>query len=132
MTAGNTLPVRPGRLSRLLATTFAALAFSGAVYLEAAKASGGERLEDGASAAAVDAPATVPDVEGMSLREASRALKAAGLRVIVRDEYGETIERDVWREFRVRKQTIAAGAVVDPGTWVRLVGRWRYENAQGY
>jgi len=74
----------------------------------------------------------VPDLTGMRLRTARRELRALGLRMRVRDSYNDTIPRDYWSEYKVRKQRIEPGTEVIPGAKIRLVARERYRVSQGY
>jgi hypothetical protein len=84
----------------------------------------------------VDPPApalvAVPDIEGMSLRKAKKALAAAGLKMSVRDEYGEKIPREYWSEYKVRKQKLDAGAEVEAGSTVKVKARYRVRISMGY
>jgi hypothetical protein len=74
----------------------------------------------------------VPDIEGMSLRKAKKQLAAVGLKLSVRDEYGEKIPREYWSEYKVRKQRLDAGAEVEAGSTVKVKARMRMRYAQGY
>ncbi|MCX4247778.1 PASTA domain-containing protein [Paraliomyxa miuraensis] len=74
----------------------------------------------------------VPDLEGMTLRKARRELKAAGLKLSVRDEWGYKVARDEYAYYKVRSQKIEAGTKVEAGSWVRVKARERYEVFQGY
>jgi len=142
------------RLRRALALSISTTALSGLVYLEGfpARADTPEATSDpisAASPAAEPSPETppadvetlanpesgsfaMPDLAGMKLRQARRELKAAGLRLVVRDEYGGTIDPDDVSRYVVRGQTIEPGTVVAPGSWVRLVVGERWRSAQGY
>ena len=74
----------------------------------------------------------VPDIEGMSLRKAKKQLAAVGLKLAVRDEYGEKIPREYWSEYKVRKQKLDAGTEVQAGSTVKVKARVRMRYAQGY
>jgi hypothetical protein len=74
----------------------------------------------------------VPDLKGMNLRKARKELKAVGLKLSVRDEWGDKVARDEYRYYKVRSQKIEAGAKVEAGSWVRVKARERYEVFQGY
>lgn len=74
----------------------------------------------------------VPDIEGMSLRKAKKQLAAVGLKLAVRDEYGEKIPREYWSEYKVRKQKLDAGAEVEAGSTVKVKARVRQSYAMGY
>lgn len=74
----------------------------------------------------------VPDIEGMSLRKAKRQLAAVGLKLSVRDDYGEKIPREYWSEYKVRKQRLDAGTEVEAGSTVKVKARMRMRYAQGY
>jgi beta-lactam-binding protein with PASTA domain len=74
----------------------------------------------------------VPDIEGMSLRKARKQLAAVGLKLSVRDEYGEKIPREYWSEYKVRKQRLDAGTEVEAGSTVKVKARMRMRYAQGY
>ena len=74
----------------------------------------------------------VPDIEGMSLRKAKKQLAAVGLKLSVRDEYGEKIPREYWSEYKVRKQRLDAGTEVEAGSTVKVKARMRMRYAQGY
>jgi len=74
----------------------------------------------------------VPDIEGMSLRKAKKQLAAVGLKLAVRDEYGEKIPREYWGEYKVRKQKLDAGTEVEAGATVKVKARVRMNYAMGY
>ncbi|PCC73465.1 PASTA domain-containing protein [Nannocystis exedens] len=74
----------------------------------------------------------VPSIEGLSLHKARKQLAAVGLKLAVRDEYGEKIERAYWSEYEVRKQKVDAGAEVEPGSTVKVKARVRLRYASGY
>ncbi|MEM9458925.1 MAG: PASTA domain-containing protein [Myxococcota bacterium] len=74
----------------------------------------------------------VPNLRGMSLRKARRTLKEVGLKISVRDSYGDKIPREYWSEYRVRRQKTEAGAEVEPGSRVRVKARERIRAASGY
>jgi hypothetical protein len=74
----------------------------------------------------------VPDIEGMSLRKAKKQLAAAGLKLSVRDEYGEKIPREYWSQYKVRTQRLDAGTEVEAGSTVKVKARMRMRYAQGY
>ena len=74
----------------------------------------------------------VPDIEGMSLRKAKKQLAAVGLKLAVRDEYGEKIPREYWGEYKVRKQRVDAGTEVEAGATVKVKARVRMNYAMGY
>jgi serine/threonine-protein kinase len=61
------------------------------------------------------APVVVPDVRGRPLAEAQATLQGAGLRVVVREEFSETVERG-----RVVDQAPGAGGSVPKGSTVTL------------
>lgn len=91
---------------------------------------------DAAAAMPVAPPApalvAVPDIEGMSLRKAKKQLAAVGLKLAVRDEYGEKIPREYWSEYKVRKQKLDAGTEIAAGSTVKVKARYRMRYAQGY
>jgi hypothetical protein len=91
---------------------------------------------DVAAAMPVSPPApalvAVPDIEGMSLRKAKKQLAAVGLKLSVRDEYGEKIPREYWGEYKVRKQKLDAGTELAAGSTVKVKARMRMRYAQGY
>lgn len=91
---------------------------------------------DAAAAMPVAPPApalvAVPDIEGMSLRKAKKALAAAGLKLSVRDEYGWKIPREYWSDYKVRSQKIDAGAEVEAGSTVKVKARMKMSAAMGY
>lgn len=74
----------------------------------------------------------VPSIEGLSLHKARKQLAAVGLKLAVRDEYGDKIERAYWNEYEVRKQKVDAGAEVEPGSTVKVKARVRLRYASGY
>jgi len=91
---------------------------------------------DAAAAMPIAPPApalvAVPDISGMSLRKAKKQLAAVGLKLSVRDEYGEKIPREFWSEYKVRKQKLDAGTEVEAGSTVKVKARMRMRYAQGY
>jgi hypothetical protein len=91
---------------------------------------------DAAAAMPVAPPApalvAVPDIEGMSLRKAKKQLAAVGLKLSVRDEYGEKLPREYWSEYKVRKQRVDAGTEVEAGSTVKVKARYRQRYAMGY
>lgn len=91
---------------------------------------------DAAAAMPVAPPApalvAVPDIEGMSLRKAKKQLAAVGLKLAVRDEYGDKIPREYWNEYKVRTQKLDAGTEVAAGSTVKVKARMRMRYAQGY
>lgn len=91
-------------------------------------------VEAAAMPIAPPAPAlvAVPDIEGMSLRKAKKQLAAVGLKLAVRDEYGEKIPREYWGEYKVRKQRVDAGTEVEAGATVKVKARVRMSYAMGY
>lgn len=91
-------------------------------------------VEAAAMPIAPPAPAlvAVPDIEGMSLRKAKKQLAAVGLKLAVRDEYGEKIPREYWSEYKVRKQRVDAGTEVEAGATVKVKARIRMNYAMGY
>jgi hypothetical protein len=91
-------------------------------------------VEAAAMPIAPPAPAlvAVPDIEGMSLRKAKKQLAAVGLKLAVRDEYGEKIPREYWGEYKVRKQKLDAGTEVEAGATVKVKARVRMNYAMGY
>lgn len=77
----------------------------------------------------------MPDLSGMRLPEARRALRDAGLKMTVRERYGgDKIDRDLQRYYKVHRQTVEAGSQLEPGTWVRVSAEPRRirKLAQGY
>jgi hypothetical protein len=84
--------------------------------------------------ASTDAPTTVavPELVGLRLRPAVRELKAAGLRVSVRDEYGERVPVVAWGDYEVEGQKFEPGTEVEPGTWVRMKVVMDANFAEGY
>lgn len=84
-------------------------------------------LDAAAMPIAPPAPAlvAVPDIEGMSLRKAKKQLAAVGLKLAVRDAYGEKVPREYWYEYKVRTQKIDAGTEVAPGSTVKVKARLR-------
>lgn len=74
----------------------------------------------------------VPDLAGMTLRKAKKQLAALGLKMSVRDEYGDRIPREIWQAYKVRSQKIEAGAEVEPGSTVKIKARMRASYAMGY
>jgi hypothetical protein len=92
--------------------------------------------EADSAALAVTPPApvlvAVPDIEGMSLRKAKKQLAAVGLKLSVRDEYGDKIPREYWSEYKVRKQKLDAGTELAAGSTVKVKARMRMRYAQGY
>ncbi len=74
----------------------------------------------------------VPDIEGMSLRKAKKQLAAVGLKLSVRDAYGEKIPREYWSEYKVRTQRVDAGTEVEAGSTVKVKARYRQRYAMGY
>lgn len=74
----------------------------------------------------------VPDIEQMSVRSAAKELAAVGLKLSVRDEYGDRIARELWGEYEIRTQKIEAGAEVTPGSTVKAKARARVRYAAGY
>jgi hypothetical protein len=74
----------------------------------------------------------VPDIEGMSLRKARKELKALGLKLAARDEYGEKVPREYWSGYKVRKQKLEAGTEVAPGSTVKVKARMRADYLMGY
>jgi hypothetical protein len=74
----------------------------------------------------------VPDIEGMSLRKAKKQLAAVGLKLSVRDEYGDKIPREYWSEYKVRKQKLDPGTELAAGSTVKVKARMRMRYAQGY
>ena len=76
--------------------------------------------------------AVMPDLSGKSLRAARKELKAAGLKMSVRDNYNQRIDRGDWGMFKVRKQKVQAGAEVELGTRVRVKARMKRRLAKGY
>ncbi len=80
-----------------------------------------------------DTPAlvAVPDLAKMGLRKARKQLKEAGLKLVARDG-SYRISRDEYRYYRVRKQQVAPGTMVEPGTRIKVKARMRYSYAQGY
>jgi len=96
------------------------------------------RVLQPAQASAPDAPPPVaerpimPDVVGMKLSEARKTLRALGVRVIATDPYGDVVAPDMAHFYKVRKQRIAIGATLEPGTKVRLVARELYSVSAGY
>jgi len=132
----------PGRLRQLLGLGLSGAALAALVYVETVSAHGEvETSAEEWSDTGVDtktfealAPAlvVVPDLTGMRLRSARRELRALGLRIRVRDSYNDTIPRDYWSDYKVRKQRIEPGTEVTPGAKIRLVARERYRVSQGY
>lgn len=80
----------------------------------------------------VPALVAMPDIEGMSLRKARKELKALGLKLSVRDEYGEKVPREYWSGYKVRKQKLEAGTEVAPGSTVKVKARMRADYLMGY
>jgi hypothetical protein len=80
----------------------------------------------------VPALVAVPDIEGMSLRKAKKQLAAVGLKLSVRDEYGDKIPRSYWSSYKVRKQKLDAGTEVEAGSTVKVKARVRMTYAMGY
>jgi hypothetical protein len=75
----------------------------------------------------------VPDVDGDSVVEAHRALRAAGVRVSVRDEFGNGVPRDEWRGLKVIRQSVGLGGTTPRGSWVHVtVAYGRRRLVQGY
>jgi beta-lactam-binding protein with PASTA domain len=74
----------------------------------------------------------IPNVVGMRLHQARRAMKKAGLKVVIRDEFNERIAPEDRSLFKVRHQSLEAGTRVEPGGWVRLNARPRNFVAMGY
>ena len=96
---------------------------------------GGGRRRDGGRARAPGAgPRGRPRLEGHEHPpRLATQLKALGLKISVRDSYNERLPRDIWSEFKVRRQKIEAGTEVTPGTRVRVKARYRSRGyAQGY
>lgn len=91
---------------------------------------------DAAAALPVEPPVpalvAVPDLEGMTLRKAKKQLAALGLKMSVRDEYGDRIPRDIWQAYKVRSQKLEAGTEVEPGSTVKIKARMRASYAMGY
>lgn len=74
----------------------------------------------------------VPDIERMGVREATKRLAAVGLKLAVRDDYGNKIPRMVWGSYEVRTQKIEAGTEVAPGSTVKAKAREIVRYAAGY
>ena len=68
---------------------------------------------------------TMPDLIGMRVNEARRELKKLGLVMTVRDAYNDKIPIQWQRDYKVRRQTVKAGAELEKGTWVRVGARER-------
>ena len=75
---------------------------------------------------------TAPDFVGMRLPAARKQAKALGIKLSVRDEYGERVPGDVAYQYTVRKQDVTAGSAVTAGTTVTLRARMRAAYAMGY
>jgi hypothetical protein len=74
----------------------------------------------------------VPDIEQMTVRTAAKELAAVGLKLSVRDEYGDRVARELWGEYEVRTQKIDAGSEVTPGSTVKAKAKARVRYASGY
>jgi hypothetical protein len=76
----------------------------------------------------------VPDIEQMTVRTAAKELAAVGLKLSVRDQYGDRIARELWGEYEVRTQKLDAGTEVAPGSTVKAKARPResVRYASGY
>lgn len=76
---------------------------------------------------------TVPDVDGLTIAEAHRQLRAAGVRVSVRDELGNGVMRDEWRDLEVFRQSVATGRKIARGSWVHITASYGSRRlVQGY
>lgn len=74
----------------------------------------------------------VPDIERMNLRQAAKRVAELGLKLSVRDEYGEKIPRWAWGGYQVRAQHVEAGTEVVPGSTVKAKVREPKRVASGY
>lgn len=77
-------------------------------------------------------PVAVPNIEGMDLRNAREQLAAVGLKLAVRDTYGDKVPRDEWSDYQVRRQQVEAGTEVAPGSTVKVKAAYRNGHAMGY
>ncbi|WAS96652.1 PASTA domain-containing protein [Nannocystis punicea] len=74
----------------------------------------------------------VPDIEQMTLRKAAKELAAVGLKLSVRDEYGDAVPRWSWGDYEVRTQKVDAGTEVVPGATVKAKARALRRLVSGY
>lgn len=74
----------------------------------------------------------VPNIAGMGLHKAKKELAAVGLKLAVRDEYGDKIAREDWSIYKVGTQRVAAGVEVEPGSTVKVKAAYRRNTAMGY
>ncbi|WP_267683875.1 PASTA domain-containing protein [Nannocystis sp. SCPEA4] len=74
----------------------------------------------------------VPDIEQMTLRKAAKELAAVGLKLSVRDEYGDAVPRWSWGDYEVRTQKVDAGTEVVPGATVKAKARPLRRLVSGY
>ncbi|MEM6993062.1 MAG: PASTA domain-containing protein [Myxococcota bacterium] len=75
---------------------------------------------------------TVPDLTGTKIDVAVKTLRGLGLRVSIRDEYGDRVYVEEWQAYKVREQQIEPGTEVEPGSRVRLNAKYRPRFAKGY
>jgi beta-lactam-binding protein with PASTA domain len=83
---------------------------------------------DGDEAALV----VVPDFTTLRVPQARRAARAVGLRLIVRDDFGDPIEASFSPGYRVRSQQVPAGRAVPRGTEVRALAEAPAPIVSGY
>jgi hypothetical protein len=74
----------------------------------------------------------VPDLAGMGLRKAKKELAAVGLKLAVRDEYGDKLPAEDWSEYKVGTQRVEAGTEVVPGSTVKVKAKMLRRYAMGY
>jgi hypothetical protein len=74
----------------------------------------------------------VPDIAGMGLRKARKELAAVGLKLAVRDEYGDKLPAEDWSEYKVGTQRVEAGTEVVPGSTVKVKAKMLRRYAMGY
>jgi len=75
---------------------------------------------------------TMPDFAGMRLSRATKAAKAAGIRLVVRDEDGERIDFTDAFYYRIRRQAIKAGTTLQANPKVRVTVDSTGDFASGY
>jgi hypothetical protein len=76
--------------------------------------------------------AVVPDLKGKRLSVARHEARKLGLVVTARDDYGERIDWDEARYYRVRRQLTMVGTSVAPGSAIEVRVRLMGEAASGY
>jgi hypothetical protein len=111
----------------------AVAALLGPVTSRSAGSLGPLDASDGMATAPAADLVVVPDVDGLTIAEAHRQLRAAGVRVSIRDEFGDAVMRDEWRELKVIRQSVATGGTTKRGSWVHITATYGDRRlVQGY